>query len=77
LEINKGEYMNFLDRLAFNRLVAIVLNFIITLIKIFSPKTGKELEDKYPTPPIPRPPKWKPNLPRPDRLKPRKLENDE
>lgn len=49
--------MNFLDRLAFNRLVAIVLNFIVTLIKIFAPKAGAELEKKCPTiPPLPKPP---------------------
>jgi hypothetical protein len=69
--------MKFLDRLALNRLVAIILNFIITLIKVLSPKIGKELEDKHPIPNFPKPPKWKPSLPRPDRLKPRKLEDDE
>jgi hypothetical protein len=49
--------MNFLDRLAFNRLVAIVLNFIVAIIKIFAPQAGKELEKKCPTiPPLPKPP---------------------
>jgi hypothetical protein len=58
--------MNFLDRLAFNRLVAIVLNFIVTIIKIFAPKIGKELEDKCPVvPPLRKPPlKRKPLFPR-------------
>jgi hypothetical protein len=58
--------MNFLDRLAFNRLVAIILNFIVTLIKIFAPKAGAELEKKCPTVPnIPKPPlKRKPLFPR-------------
>lgn len=65
--------MNFLDRLAFNRLVAIILNFIITLIKIFSPKAAKELEDKYPMPSIPKLPRWTPKFPRKN---PRKLENE-
>lgn len=64
--------MKFLDRLAFNRLVAIVLGFIITVIKLLSPKAGKELEDKYPTPPLPKPPRWK----RPNILKPKKEENE-
>jgi hypothetical protein len=49
--------MNFLDRLAFNRLVAIVLNFIVAIIKIFAPQAGKELEKNCPTiPPLPKPP---------------------
>ena len=47
--------MKFLDRLAFNRLVSIVLNFIITLIKIFAPKAGREL-DNNPIIPLPKPP---------------------
>lgn len=59
----KEFYMNFLDRLAFNRLVAIILNFIVTLIKIFAPKTGSELEKKCPV--VPKPPlKRKPLFPR-------------
>ena len=58
--------MNFLDRLALNRLVAIILNFILSMIKIISPKTGKDLDDKNPFPPIPKPPlrKRKPLFPR-------------
>lgn len=48
--------MNFLDKLAFNRLVAIILNFIVTLIKIFAPKAGAELEKKCPKPPLRRGP---------------------
>jgi hypothetical protein len=54
--------MNFLDRLAINRLVIVLLNFILTLVKIFAPKTGTELEKKYP---LPKPPiKRKPLFPR-------------
>jgi hypothetical protein len=53
--------MRLLDKLALNRLVAIVLNFIITLIKIFSPKTGEDLGNKYP---LPKPPRWKPKIDR-------------
>jgi len=58
--------MNFLDRLAFNRLVAIVLNFIVAIIKIFAPNAAKELEKNCPNvPPLPRPPlKRKPIFPR-------------
>jgi hypothetical protein len=49
--------MNFLDKLAFNRLVAIILNFIVALIKVFAPQAGKELEKNCPTiPPLPKPP---------------------
>jgi hypothetical protein len=53
--------MRLLDKLVLNRLVAIVLNFIITLIKIVSPKTGEDLGNKYP---LPKPPRWKPKLDR-------------
>lgn len=58
--------MKFLDRLALNRLVSIILNFILSLIKIFAPKTGAELEKKCPIiPNIPKPPiKRKPLFPR-------------
>lgn len=58
--------MKFLDRLALNRLVAIILNFILSVIKVISPKIGKELEDNNPILPIPKPPlkKRKPLFPR-------------
>lgn len=58
--------MKFLDRLAFNRLVSIILNFILAVIKVISPKTGKELENNHPIPPIPKPPlrRKKPFFPR-------------
>lgn len=61
--------MNFLDRLAFNRLVSIVLNFILAIIKVIAPKTGKELEDSHPIPPLPKPPtkRRKPLFPRGDK----------
>jgi hypothetical protein len=48
--------MKFLDKIAFNRSMAIIFSFIISLIKIFMPKIGKELEDKNPLPPLPKPP---------------------
>jgi hypothetical protein len=48
--------MKLLDRIAFNRSMSIVFNFIISLIKLFMPKLGKELEDNHPVPPLPRPP---------------------
>lgn len=58
--------MKFLDRLAFNRLVSIILNFILAVIKVISPKTGKELENNHPIPPLPKPPlrRRKPLFPR-------------
>lgn len=46
--------MNFLDRLAYNRLISIILSFILAIIKIFAPKAAKELEDKYPPPIVPK-----------------------
>jgi len=48
--------MKFLDRVALNRSMAIVFNFIISLIKIFMPKIAKELEKNNPVPPLPKPP---------------------
>lgn len=43
--------MKFLDRLALNRLVAIVLSFILSVIKIISPKLEEQTPSK---------PKWIP-----------------
>jgi hypothetical protein len=31
--------MKFLDKIAFNRLVAIITSFILSIIKLFAPKT--------------------------------------
>jgi hypothetical protein len=44
--------MKLLDRIAFNRLVAIIANFILSLIKIIYPKIEKEIYNPIPnTPP--------------------------
>lgn len=48
--------MKLLDKIAFNRTLAIILSFILSLVKIFSPKAGKDLEDKIPIPPLVKPP---------------------
>jgi len=48
--------MKLLDKIALNRAMVIIFGFIISLIKIFIPKVGKELEDKNPIPPLPKPP---------------------
>lgn len=58
--------MKFLDRLALNRLISIILNFVLSVIKIIAPKTGKDLDNINPMPPIPKPPlrKRKPLFPR-------------
>lgn len=56
---------NFLDRLAFNRLVQIITNFIIAILKMFVPKD--KIDDIIPTPPI-RKRRWFPPW--------KKLEND-
>lgn len=50
--------MKFLDRVAFNRTIAIILGFIISVLKIFMPKLDKEI-DNIPTPPLPKPPIWR------------------
>jgi len=42
--------MKFLDRIALNRLVSIILSFILSIIKLISPKV-----DNNPIPPIPKP----------------------
>jgi hypothetical protein len=36
--------MRFLDKIALNRLISIITNFILGLIKIFSPKPIDEIE---------------------------------
>lgn len=41
--------MKFLDKLALNRLVSIILSFVLSVIKIIAPKNDN------PAPPIPRP----------------------
>ncbi len=52
--------MKFLDRIALNRLVSIILSFILSIIKIISPKT-----DNNPIIPLPKPPlKRRPWFPR-------------
>lgn len=43
--------MKFLDKLALNRLVAIILNFVLSVIKIISPKLKDELEENVPSKP--------------------------
>ena len=51
--------MKFLDKLALNRLISIILNFILSIIKIIAPK------DNNPAPPVPNPPlKRRPWFPR-------------
>jgi len=49
--------MKFLDRLAFNRLVSIIGNFILSLLKIINPKI-----DNTPTPFTPPKPPKKPRI---------------
>jgi hypothetical protein len=51
--------MKFLDKLALNRLISIILSFILSIIKIIAPK------DNNPAPPVPKPPlKRRPWFPR-------------
>ena len=42
--------MSLLDKVAFNRLVAIVANFILNVIKIFAPKAVENIEVPEVTP---------------------------
>jgi hypothetical protein len=52
--------MRFLDRLAFNRLVSIIANFILSLVKILNPKINTPSTPKIdikPAPIVPRPPR--------------------
>lgn len=44
--------MNILDKIALNRLISIVTNFILGLIKIFSPKSLDDID-------VPKPPRRK------------------
>jgi hypothetical protein len=53
--------MKLLDRIALNRSMIIVFNFILSLLKLFMPKV---LDDTNPVPPVPKPPlRRKPRLP--------------
>ena len=36
--------MSLLDKMAFNRLVAIIANFVLNVIKIFAPKAVEDIE---------------------------------
>jgi hypothetical protein len=40
--------MRLLDKIALNRLISIITNFILGLIKIFSPKSIEEIEPPKP-----------------------------
>lgn len=42
--------MRFLDQMAFNRLVAIIANFILNIVKIFAPKAVEDIEVPEVTP---------------------------
>jgi hypothetical protein len=42
--------MRILDKIAFNRLVAIIANFILSVIKIFAPKAVEDIEVPEVTP---------------------------
>jgi hypothetical protein len=42
--------MRVLDKIAFNRLVAIIANFILSVIKIFAPKAVEDIEVPEVTP---------------------------
>lgn len=42
--------MKILDKMAFNRLVAIIANFILNIIKIFAPKIVENIEVPNVTP---------------------------
>lgn len=42
--------MRVIDKIAFNRLVAIVANFILSIIKIFAPKAVEDIEVPEVTP---------------------------
>jgi hypothetical protein len=44
--------MKLLDKIALNRLVAIITNFILGLVKIFAPKSLDDID-------VPKPPKRK------------------
>lgn len=42
--------MRVIDKIAFNRLVAIIANFILSIIKIFAPKAVEDIEVPEVTP---------------------------
>ena len=42
--------MRILDKIAFNRLIAIIANFILSIIKIFAPKAVENIEVPEVTP---------------------------
>ena len=42
--------MRVLDKIAFNRLIAIIANFILSVIKIFAPKAVEDIEVPEVTP---------------------------
>ena len=42
--------MRVLDKIAFNRLIAIIANFILSIIKIFAPKAVENIEVPEVTP---------------------------
>lgn len=42
--------MRVIDKIALNRLVAIIANFILSIIKIFAPKTVEDIEVPEVTP---------------------------
>jgi hypothetical protein len=41
---------NILDKIAFNRLVAIIANFVLNVIKLFAPKAVEDIEVPEVTP---------------------------
>jgi|694.fasta_scaffold00360_65 hypothetical protein len=47
--------MKLLDRIALNRLISIMTNFILGLLKIFAPKSIDDIEIPKPIPNRPRP----------------------
>jgi len=42
--------MKILDKMAFNRLVAIIANFVLNVIKLFAPKAVEDIEVPEVTP---------------------------
>jgi len=46
----KGGHMKILDKMAFNRLVAIIANFVLNVIKLFAPKAVEDIEVPEVTP---------------------------
>ena len=60
----KGIKMKLLDRIAYNRLIAIILNFILSIIKIIYPKIEKDTNNPIPNIPSIKNPKIFPWLKR-------------